>query len=178
MKRSVLFILGLAVLSTGTLVAQNSSPFLAQFNEPGQVNLSLAAGAGYWGIEFGAGAEFIIGAFDLPSFPMEWGVAVRGIVGVPLWLAGIGAGIDWAAAPMATLHKGISLGPDLNFDVYVGLGVGVYGATNSYFDNPVHVGFATMDGIAWQLSPDFYLTLDYAYIGWTSIASLGVRFSL
>ncbi len=177
MKKTVVALV-LALLLVGAMTASAESSVFAAYNKPGQLNLYGSVGFyGIWGLEAAIGAEMIVGKFDLGPVPLEWGIMARGVVGVPFFL---GSGwIDWGAAPLASLHTGFNFGKSLEFDVYIALGLGLYGSTGTYWGwNPVNFGFASFDGIAWKLSEKFFILGEYGYVGSTSIAGIGVKMNL
>ena len=150
----------------------------AQYNEPGQINLTGVVGLSGWGLSVGVGAERIMGDLDfIPEFPMEWGLSARGIFSFYL-LAGY-TGIDYGAAPLATLHKGFNFGDNLEFDFTVGLGLGLYGYSYGYLDykysEPIRLGVASFDSVSWRWKKDLWLTLEYSYVGWNSVYGIGIR---
>jgi len=153
-----------------------ANPFEFEAAKVGQVNLNLGVSLG-WGVGADVGADFILGKFDIKHFPMEWGIGVRGLAEFGFW-----GGFDWGAAGLWTLHKGFSFGNHADFDVYVGVGAGVGGYTDVYWGQPFGVGFATFDGIAWGITKNLWLQLEYGGVyGWnvsTSVASIGIRLNL
>ena len=108
----------LAALAATPIFAAN--PFEYEAAKVGQVNLNLGVSIG-WGIGADVGADFILGKFDIKHFPMEWGIGVRGLAEFGFW-----GGFDWGAAGLWTLHKGFSFAKNADFDVYVGVGAGVF----------------------------------------------------
>ena len=179
MKRFLLVAaLLLAVVSAGLFA--DDVDLKAQFNEPGQINLTGIVGLHFYGLSAGVGAEKIMGNIDIPEFPMEWGIAVRGLFSFYLF-SGYG-GIDYGAAPMATIHKGISFGENLDFDWAFGVGLGLYGYAYTYggwdYSEPLKLGFATFDSVSWHWKDDLWLTLEYGYVGWTGVYGIGIRKTL
>jgi hypothetical protein len=163
----------LVFLLVGALSVSADAPF-ASYNKPGHLNVYGSVGFyGIWGLELSAGAEWILGKFDLGPVPLEWGVMARGVIALPLFL---GSGwIDWGAAPLASLHTGFNLGKSLEFDVYVSLGLGLYGTTGTYYVwDPVNFGFASFEGISWKLNDKFFLLGEYGYVGYASVYGVGV----
>ena len=149
-----------------------------QYNKKGQINLTAVAGYPVYGLSVGAGAEIIMGDLDfIPEFPMEWGLAARGVFS--LYLFSSYSGIEYGAAPLATLHKGFNFGENLEFDFTVGLGLGLYGYSYGYlgydYSEPIKMGFASFDSISWKMSENLWLTLEYAYVGRGSVYGVGVR---
>ncbi len=176
MKRSLLIVLLLVVMITGGLFSDTVTD--AQYNEPGQVNLTAVVGLNVFGLSVGAGAELIMGDLDfIPEFPMEWGLAARGVFG--FYLLNSYTGTEYGAAPLATLHKGFDFGDNLEFDFTIGLGLGLYGYNYGYlgytYAEPINVGFASFDSVSWKMSETMWLTLEYSYIGRGSVYGAGVR---
>jgi len=164
------------VIVSGGLFADPS--VTVQYNEPGQINLTGVVGFNPFGLSVGAGAELIMGDLDfIPEFPMEWGLAARGIFS--FYLFNSYSGLEYGAAPLATLHKGIYLGDNLEFDLTIGLGLGLYGYSYGYlgydYTEPIKIGFASFDSISWKMSENMWLTLEYAYVGRGSVYGVGVR---
>ena len=110
MKRRLVGIIAIAVLliaaSNAFAFEQKSKayPWMATFNKAGQVNIYAAVGFYYYGIDVGGGPEFIISNFDVSGIPLEFGIAVKGLVG----FANFGgfSWTDWGVGPLATLHLG------------------------------------------------------------------------
>jgi hypothetical protein len=183
MKSKVLILtLILSICCAGLAVADGNSafPWAVSYNKDGQLNLYGAVGLyGFWGVEASAGAEMILGQFDIAGIPLDWGVAARAIVNLPLF-TGYGFWIDWGAAPMATLHLGTDFGGIWKFEWYIGLGLGLYGSTSTYsgwWSPPFGIGFGTVDGVAWRMTDNLSIIVDYAYIG-TSSYGIGVELKL
>jgi hypothetical protein len=173
----VVAVLLLALVPAGLFAA---NPFDYEATKPGDTNLNAGVSAGFsHGFGFGAdlGADFIIGKFDIKEFPIEWGIGVRGLA--DLYFGGGGAGFEWGVAGLWTVHKGFSFGDKANFDFYLSVGPGIGGYTGGW---GFGLGVATCEGIAWQLTDQLWLQLEYCGIyGWqvsTSITSIGVRFAL
>lgn len=162
-----------AFLLVGALSVSADAPFAA-YNTPGHLNAYASVGFyGIWGLEVAGGIEMILGKFDLGPIPLQWGIMARGVLGLPLFL---GSGwLDWGVAPLASLHTGFNLGKSLEFDAYISLGLGLYGTTGTYFVwDPVNFGFASFEGVAWKLNDKIFLLGEYGYIGYSSIAGVGV----
>jgi hypothetical protein len=82
------------------------------------LNFTAAASLNFYGFSPVVGIEYIMGPIDfIPSFPMEWGLGVKGIFDIYFFTGYSGFG--WSAAPVATLHKGLNFGEKLEFDVCV-----------------------------------------------------------
>lgn len=183
MKKILVLLVVLAALAPAGLFAA-SNPFDYSATEAGDVLLNVGVSLG-WGIGVEGGADFILGKFDIPSFPIEWGIGVRGLAEVGWYY-----GFDWGAAGLWTLHKSMTFGNSLNFDWYIGLGVGLAGYTGytGFMYAPIGLGFASADGVAWQLTDNMWLQLEYVgiygagflagYTVSTSIGSIGLRFAL
>ena len=183
MKNLILVIVFLVVLVSGSLFGD--SVLETQYNEPGQINLTGVVGWHLYGLSVGAGVERIMGDIDLiPEFPMEWGLAARGIFS--FYLFDNYSGIDYGAAPLATLHKGFNFGDNLEFDFTIGIGLGLYGYSYSWdygfgesnYSEPIKFGFASFDSISWKMDENLWLTLEYGYVGWTGVYGVGVRLVL
>jgi hypothetical protein len=175
-KRIVVGLVAILLLA-GAMGAFADAPFAA-YHKPGNVNLYGSVGLyGYAGLSLGVGAEYVVGKFDLGPLPFEWGIMARGVVQLPLFIGG--GWVDWGVAPLASLHTGFNFGKSLEFDVYVSLGLGIYGTTGTYYTwSGVNFGFASFNGLAWKLSPKLFLLLDYGYIGWASNYGIGVLLKL
>lgn len=176
MKRILFISLFLFVLLYSGVFADSMTG--AQYNDPGQINLTGVVGFSGWGLSVGVGAERIMGDLTfIPEFPMEWGLAARGIFTFYLF-AGY-TGFDYGAAPLATLHKGFNFGDNLEFDFTFGLGLGLYGYSYGYYgwnySEPIKLGFASFDSVSWKWKEDLWLTLEYSYVGWNSVYGIGIR---
>lgn len=185
MKRKIVVVVALALLlcaATGAFAFEQKSkvyPWMASFNKTGQINLYAAIGYYYVGFDVAGGLEVILGNFDLSGIPLEWGLAARGLLGFGSFSGA--SWMDWGAAPMVTLHWGVDFGSPWRFDWYIGLGLGFYGTTGSYYSfggNGPFIGFASSDGLAWHFADNFSLILDYSYVGWTSVYGIGLRVDL
>jgi hypothetical protein len=181
-KHFIVFALVLAACNAGLAVAEAAPaiPWVASYNTPGQINLYGAAGLyGFSGLEASVGAEYIIGEFDIAGLLFDWGVAARAIAGINLFK---GFGLDYGAAPMATLHFGTNFGDIWKFEFYIGLGLGLYGTLISGFNYTNHgtfnLGFGTVDGIAWKYNDNLSFIVDYALVGATMSYGVGVELKL
>ncbi len=176
MKRILFTALLLVVMVTSGLFSDTVTE--AQYNEPGQVNLTGVVGLNVFGLSVGAGAELIMGDLDfIPEFPMEWGLAARGVFS--FYLLNSYTGTEYGVAPLVTLHKGFNFGDNLEFDFTIGMGLGLYGYNYSYFGypyaEPINLGFASFDSVSWKMSEKMWLTLEYSYVGRGSVYGVGVR---
>jgi len=183
MKRITVIGLLLVVMVSGGMFADSVTE--ANYNAKGQVNLTGVVGLNVYGLSVGAGAELIMGDLNfIPEFPMEWGLAARGLFS--FYLVSGYSGIDYGAAPLATLHKGFNFGDNLEFDFTLGLGLGLYGYSYSWdyglgtynYSEPIKFGFASIDSVSWKMNEKLWLTLEYSYVGWQSIYGVGVRIVL
>lgn len=152
------------------------NPFEYEATPAGQVFLDVGPAVG-WGFGFDVGADFMIGKFDAPHFPLDWGIAVRGFGEFGFW-----GGFDWGFSALWTLHKGASFARGANFDFYIGVGPGIGGWGTTYYGAPFGVGFSTYDGVAWEMTQGLWLQIEYGGIyGWnvsSSVFSVGVRIKL
>jgi hypothetical protein len=103
----------------------------------------------------------------------------RGVVLLP-FLAAV-PGIDWGGAGLATLHSGFDFGTSAKFDVFVGLGAGVFG---NYW-TPFSIGIAESSGVCWFLSDKLTLIAESVYMNgfglaysWLSYVGVGVQLKL
>ena len=186
MKKRVLLIAVFIILLCSTIGAfayeQKSKAYswMASYDRTGQLNLYASLGLYYYGFDVGGGPEFILGNFDVSGIPLEWGIAVKGLVG----FANFGGftWTDWGVGPLATLHWGIDGGGPLKFDFYFGLGLGIAGSSANYgyypYGSGIGVGFASADGVAWHFSENISAILDYSYFGFYSLWGIGLRFNL
>lgn len=161
----------------GFAASQNLYPWMTSHNKPGHLNAYAAIGYYYGGFSGTAGAEIILGQFDIASIPLEWGIMGQGIIGNNSF----NPGIDWGAAPLVALHWGVDFGKPRRFDLYAAIGLGVYGGAyqNFFFSSsPIGLGFASYDGVSWLFSDNIALMLEYGYIGWTSVFGIGLQFKL
>ncbi len=158
-------------------------PWMADFNKAGQINLYAAAGWYGLGFDISAGPEFIIGGFNLGGIPLEWGVAIRGLVGFGSFF-GYASWIDYGAAVMASLHWGMDFGAPWKFDTYGGLGVGISGSTGSYYSAaylgglPIGIGPASFQGVAWHFADNFAIILDTAWTYYQWVSGIGIEMNL
>ena len=158
----------------------NTYPWMASFNKAGQLNFYAAVGFYYVGYDLSAGAEIILGNFNLSGIPLEWGLEARGVLGFGSF-SGYGSWIDWGAAPLVTLHWGTDFGKGLKFELYGGIGLGLYGTSGTYYSFTGYgpfIGFAGAGGVAWHFADAFSLILDSSYVGWTGVYGIGVKIDL
>ena len=154
MKKKIIVGLVVALLLVGTVGAFAEAPFAAH-HKPKDLNLYGSVGLyGYSGLSLGVGAEWVIGKFDLGPLPFEWGVMARGVLQLPLFIGG--GWVDWGVAPLASLHTGFNFGKSLEFDVYVSLGLGIYGTTGTYYawSGAAGFGFASFNGDFLEALPE------------------------
>jgi len=186
MKRKVVVVFVLALFlcaAVGAFAFEQKSktyPWMASFNKTGQVNLYAAIGYYYVGFDVSGGAESILGNFDISGIPLEWGIAARGLIGFGSF-AGYASWIDWGAAPMVTLHWGVDFNGPWKFEWYIGLGLGLYGTTGTYYSfvgSGPFFGFASSDGVAWHFADNLSLIIDYSYVGWTSVYGIGLKVNI
>ncbi len=185
MKRKIVAV-GLVILLIAAVGAfaketkpSKQFPWMADFNQAGQINLYGSVGWYGLGFDVSAGPEFIIQGFNLGGIPLEWGVAVRGLVGFASYFGY--SGFAWGVAPMASLHWGMDFGGPWKFDWYVGAGLGISGASYEYLGfigNGPYFSFASFDGVAWHFTNNLALILDYAYVGIASVYGIGLEWSL
>lgn len=182
MKKKIVvgLVLALMLVSTFGAFAETKSkvyPWMASYNDPGHLNIYGAIGYYYGGLSFTAGAEFMITKFDLAGIPLELGVMGQGIIGFDNYYA---SGVDWGVAPLVSLHWGVDFGSPWKFDWYAALGLGIYGGPyqSFFFGNSVGFGFASYEGVIWELSNNLGVMLEYGYIGWTSVYGIGVTLKL
>jgi hypothetical protein len=152
-------------------------PWMASFDNPPQLNLYAAVGFYGFGVDINVGPEFVFAKFEPAGIPLELGATVRGLLGFSGFL-GV-SWIDWAIAPMVTLHWGVDFGGPWKFDWYIGAGLGISGSTGTYYNyTGVGFGFASSDGVAWHFSNSFALIFDYAYTYYMSSAGIGIKVAL
>jgi len=182
-KRIALIVLALLLCASlsvfGAEKKSKTIPWMASYNQAGQLNGYLSAGIDGWGVAASAGAEIIIGEFDIGGVPLSWGVMGRGLIGLPLFYGY--AGIDYGAAGLATLHWGVDFGASTKFDVYAGLGAGVMG---NYW-TPFAIAFSQFAGVSWFLNDNLTLIVEDGYFngfgylsGWLSYWGVGVQVKL
>ncbi|HVO38902.1 MAG TPA: hypothetical protein VMV03_07725 [Spirochaetia bacterium] len=186
MKRRVVVAVALVLLvmsAVGAFAYEQKSktyPWMASFDRSGQLNLYVAAGWYYVGFVAGGGAELILGNFDISGVPFEWGLEARGVVGFAN-VSGYGSWVDWGAAPLVTLHWGMDFGGGAKFELYGGLGLGLYGTGGTYYAFTGYgpfFGFAGAGGAAWHFSDNFALIIESSYIGWAGMVGAGLKISL
>lgn len=169
MKKVLIVTIALLLFASVATFAQTTNnnnqilPGLASYNKPGQINFT--ASVGYLGyLEVNAGLEMIFGEFNIAGFPISWGIAARGIVGL------YGSYIEWGVGGLFMVHLGIS---GLPLDFYEGIGVGFSGWTAvGYGDG----GFSGSDiaGVVWYLSPNLGLVLEGCWIGYAYSYGVGL----
>ncbi len=157
-------------------------PWMASFDNPGQLNLYGSVGFYGLGISINAGPEFMVAKFEPGGIPLELGVMARGVVGFSSFL-GL-SWIDWAVPVTATLHWSVDFGSPWKFDWYIGAGLSISGSTGSYWSTyglgtgAIGFGFASADGVAWHFSNNLALVVEYAYTPYLYAAGIGLKFAL
>lgn len=153
-------------------------PWMASYDQTGQLNIYADVGFYYVGYAIGGGPELILGNFGISGVPFEWGVMGRLLLGFAS--AAGQTWTDYGVAPMVTLHWGTDFGGGAKFELYGGLGLGIYGTSGTYysFTGGPFFGFAGAGGIAWHFADHFALILDSAYVGWTGVYGIGVKINL
>ncbi len=195
MKKLLVFVLLVLLAFSGTAFAQEDGggskyePLMA----PG--NLAVTAGLGtgfFWGaIDVSGGVEVMLSRVDLAGeFPITFGVAGKasyyrydysGLSGNDYWSYLGGGGF-------ATAHFGLqdkNLDENLkwlaNVDTYIGLGIGFYDYSDSYYTYSYEgfgIGFRTTGGVSYFLSPNFAITFEGSYYGYYSSGLIGVLLKL
>ena len=181
MKKRIVVSLVLVLLmcaTFGAFAADKMFPWMASYNKAGHINVYGGVGYYWGGFDVAAGAEYIVGEFDIAGVPLEWGIMAQATLGFANY--SYSSGLDWGAAPMASLHWGTNFGNNLKFDFYISAGLGVYGGSYwSYWNSgAVGFGFASYEGVTWMFSNNLGLLLEYGYIGWTSTGAIGVTWKL
>ncbi len=176
MKRRILLVIMMLLLAT-SLFAQKS--FAKSYNKNGQFNVYASVGWA-WGFTGSVGLEFILAEFKIGTIPFDFGIEARGAIEVyPSWYYLTGTDVYWGAAPMASLHMGLA-GVPLEF--YISAGIAFYGWSWSgglpYGYSAFNVGFASVDGIIWHLSPNFGLILEGGYLGGAGVWGVGIELQL
>jgi hypothetical protein len=182
MRRTMAFVFILLACSVAGFGAETKSeviPWMASYNQSGQLNGYASAGYYGWGIAGSLGAELVVGEFDIAGVPFSWGVMARGVLGFPIF-EGL-PGIDWAGSGLATLHWGLDFGPLARFELYFGLGAGVFG---NYWE-PFNIGISECSGVNWFLTDNLTLVLEGNYLNgfasdnsWFSYLGAGVQIKL
>ena len=187
MKTSKVVSLIIVLMLVGTLGAfaaekkSKTFPWMASFDSAGQLNLYGSVGFYGLGISADVGPEIVLGNFDIAGIPLAWGAMVRGVVGFSSAF-GYASWIDWAAAPMLTLHWGVDFGAPWKFDWYFGFGLSISGSTGTYYTGlgggAIGFGFANFDGVAWHFADKFALVAEYAYTPYISAGGVGIKWAL
>ncbi|MGA2480220.1 MAG: hypothetical protein ABSG63_15815 [Spirochaetia bacterium] len=181
MKKKILLTAVLVLLlssALGAFAADNSYAWMTSYNKPNHINVYGGVGYYFGGFSVTGGAEYIISDFNIGPVPLEWGIMAQAILGFSNY--SYTTGLDWGAAPMASLHWGTNFGGGAKFDFFISAGLGLYGGAYWAFYNTgaVGLGFASYDGAMWMFSNNLGLLLEYGYIGWTSTAAIGVVWKL
>jgi hypothetical protein len=175
-KRIILVSVLVLLLGTamGAFAADKDYSWMTSYNKPNHLNVYAGAGLYYGGFNVTGGAEYIISDFEIGPVPFEWGIMAQAIVGFSNYA--YTTGIDWGAAPLASLHWGINLGGGAKFDFFVSAGLGVFGGAYWAYYNTgaVGLGFASYEGAMWMFSNNLGLLLEYGYIGWASTGAIGI----
>jgi len=179
MKRKILTSVMVLLLcaSVGLFAAQKKSssvPWLASFNGPGTIDLTVTGGYTWWGLGLNAGLEFTVGQFELGPVPLSWGITAQGS-------AGFGVGLGIAAAGLATLNLGFDFGKDLRFEAFLGLGPGA--VIETWGGAGFGLGIAQYGGWTWWFSNNLGLTVEEGYVsafnwGYWYFAGIGVTLKI
>jgi hypothetical protein len=179
MKRILLAVVLVLMVAGATsgFAADTSLSWMTSYNKTGHFNVYGGLGYYYGGFNITGGAEYIGGNFDIGVVPLEWGIMAQAILGFSNY--SYASGVDWGAAPMASLHWGTNFGGLAKFDVFISAGLGIFGGAYwQYYHEPVGFGFATYEGVSWMFSNDFGLLLESGVIGWVWTGAIGVVWKL
>jgi hypothetical protein len=182
MKRVVVLLM-MVLLATAAFAQAKAAPkkttakaepsWAKSYNADMSFNLYASVG---WALGFtgSVAGELILTEFKIGPVPFDFGVAVRGAFeAYQTWFGYGGAYVYWGAAPLATLHLGLSAVP---IEFYISAGIALYGSTDTYwFAAPVMLGFASVEGVIWHLSPNFGLLLEGGYLGGAAVWGVGVQ---
>ena len=133
-------------------------------------------GIGWGGIS--GGAELTLARVDIGGIiPLTFGAAARAFVDPGIFYTYY-SDLSYGVGGFGTVHCGFkSLDLPSGFgwfsdcDVYVGLGVGLAGATasdlysNEYYTFRPGIGLSTFEGVSYYFNDKFALNFEYGYIG-------------
>ena len=185
MKKKIVVASVLVLMLVGTFGAfaagetkSKEIPWMASYDNPGQWNLYAAVGFYGFGVDLNFGPEVMVAKFEPGGVPLELGITARGLIGFSS-VPGYVSWVDWAVAPMVTLHWGVDFGGAAKFSAYIGAGLSISGTTGVYYSySGVGFGFASDNGIAWHFANNFALIVDYAYTPYISSGGIGIKWSL
>lgn len=175
MKNCLLIIFFLLIISLPVLAQSSNDPsqYFKSYVDNG--DLLIYASIGYfWGICANAGAELVLGQWDIANIvPIDYSIGAR--ILFQSWSFLGFSETYFGAAPMFIIHMGLAG----NFDFYEGIGLGfAFYSGTQYTNSDFEIGFAAISGIAWYLSKNLGLILEYAYIGWTSTWGVGITLKI
>ena len=168
----------LVVASVGVFAAERRSKevsYLASFNGPGTIDLTVTGGFSWFGLGLNAGAEFTVGQFDVGPVPLSWGITAQGSVGLDP------AGIGLAVSGLPTLNIGFDFGKNLRFEGFLGLGVGF--VLESWAGGGSGLGISEYAGWTWWFANSFGLTIEEGSVsafgwGYWYFAGIGVTLKI
>lgn len=176
MKKCILLFFLVLLIATPIFAQSSNDPskyFQSYLNNG---DLSIYASIGYWwGLCINAGAELVLGEWNIANvLPIDFSVGAR--VLYEGWSLYGYTESYFGAAPMFIIHIG-TVG---NLDFYEGVGIGFAFYNGTYWSgyNSFEIGFAAVSGVAWYLSENLGLIVEYAYVGWVSTWGVGITLKL
>ncbi|MBN1524310.1 MAG: hypothetical protein JW904_07510 [Spirochaetales bacterium] len=174
MKKLLIILILLAITVNGFAQGTSLQTWAKSYNKDFQINAYGSAGYLY-GIMASAAGEFVISEFNLSGVPLDWGVAVRGII--QSYSVGTDSIFMWGIAPLFNVHLGLTQVP---IEFYAGVGLGLYGNVlpSAYAGAllPFGLGFAAVSGAVWHFTDQLGLILEGGYIGYTAMWGIGVEY--
>lgn len=198
MKRFLFLVLLISIVGTGMLAAQeDNSGGLEPLMAPGDLAVSAGLGYGFfWGaIDVSGGVELILSRYDLGGeVPLTFGVAGK-VNYYRYSYSGYRSDYKYTyigGGGFATVHLGLkdlnleeNMGFLANVDTYVGLGVGFYNYSNSWYDdidddyNSFQIGLRSTAGVNYFLTPNVAINFEGGYYGgWGGGGLIGVLVKL
>ena len=197
MKRLLIIVLLITIAATGMLAAQeNNSGGLEPLMAPGDLAVSAGLGYGFfWGaIDVSGGVELILSRYDLGGeLPLTFGVAGKvnyyRLDNSNWW--GDYKQTYFGGGGFGTVHLGLkelNLDENMqwlaNVDTYVGLGVGFYSYTDTFYDNQdrdydsFRINLRSTAGVNYFLTPNVAINFEGGYYGGWGGGLIGVLVKL
>ncbi|HPC37953.1 MAG TPA: hypothetical protein PLF21_01445 [Exilispira sp.] len=175
MKKCILLFFLVLLIATPIFAQSSNDPskYFQSYLENGDLSIYASIGW-FWGFCLNGGAELVLGQWNIADIvPIDFSVGVR--VLYEGWSIYSYSYYYFGASPMFIIH----IGTTGNLDFYEGIGLG-FCLTNDtgLFLNGFSLGFSAVSGVAWYLSKNLGLILEYAYVGYASTWGVGITLKL
>lgn len=193
MKKFLVVVAALLVLSVAGVAAQQvvAKPTASgeDLFKPGSFSVQAGLGSAFFFgyVDVYGGADLGLGSFLLgETLPFTYGAAAR--ISYWGWSNDVYSSYSYSdigIAALGTVHFSWKhVFPDVawleKLESYVGLGLGAYIYTDTYYttDNGFRFGFASVEGNNYYLTPNIAINFEGGYYGYGSSGRLGLLFKL